>query len=77
MEKSKFNLGDRVNVSDSYHIYENTFGVVTAIDTESRGWYDDHQDGGWTSKGMITVKLDNGDFFNEPIEYANDYWTKE
>jgi len=51
--------------------------TVTKINPSEKGWYDDHQEGGWWSKGIVEgIYKSDGDECLESLEYAQDFWTE-
>ena len=54
--------------------------TVTAILPDEQGWYDDHQEGGWWSKGCVEFTVHGkygGEGFVTSLEYAQDHWEAE
>lgn len=59
----------------SYESYGSRVLVtVTAIRLNETAWYDDHQEGGWESKGMVEWVDGNGTIGWQCLEYAKDNW---
>ena len=57
--------------------------TVTAIEPDKKGWYNDHQGGGWMSNGVVVYTYDDnptaGDGCGngwDACEYAEDNWTE-
>ena len=56
---------------------------VTGFSPSGRGWYNDHQDGGWFTTGTVEFQYldaeqreDNPDGGTVSLEYAADHWDK-
>ena len=50
--------------------------TVTSLDPSSKGWYDDHQGGGWMSGGIVTYTFEDGAEGWDACEYAEEFWTE-
>ena len=59
----------------SYQSPEREAVTVTKVCGDTTGWYDDHQGGGYESRGVVWFTFDDDDEpFWESIEYALDNW---
>lgn len=59
----------------SYKSPEREVVTVAKVCSDTTGWYDDHQDGGYESRGVVWFTFGGDDEpFCESIEYALDNW---
>jgi hypothetical protein len=72
-KKTKIEVGKSYKV-DSYKTNKSHIVTVNDVDLNEKMWYDDHQDGGWWSKGSVSATDDNGTEIYESLEYAEDLW---
>lgn len=66
----------------SYKSPERHVVIVTRFDPNQFDWYDDHQEGGWESKGVVYFRYEDplmntmhGETW-EALEYAKDNWSE-